>query len=54
MTKAFLDVTYSCLMVLRGTDAHIGETSKIQLENQAGVTLKRFGAKRMRALEMLK
>ena len=54
MTKSFLDVTYSCLMILRGTDAQIGESSAVSLENQAGSSFRKFGAKRMRALELLR
>jgi hypothetical protein len=54
MQKSFHDITYSCLLVLRGSDAHIGETPALVPENQAGVHIKKFGAKRMRALELLK
>ncbi len=54
MQKSFLDVTYSCLMLLRGSDNQIGEEPAEARENQAGVVYKRFGAKRMRALELLK
>lgn len=54
MSKSFLDVTYSCLLLLRGSDSHIGEEPLAVRENQAGVTFKRFGVKRMRALELLK
>lgn len=54
ISKSFLDVTYSCLMLLRGSDIQIGEVIVEERENQAGVIYKRFGHKRMRALELLK
>lgn len=41
-------------MILRSTDAHIGESPAVIIHNQAGSTFKKFGAKRMRALELLK
>ena len=37
LQKSFHDITYSCLLVLRGSDAHIGETPALVTENQAGV-----------------
>jgi hypothetical protein len=54
LQKSFHDITYSCLLVLRGSDVHIGETPALVTENQAGVQIKKFGAKRMRAIELLK
>ena len=54
MQKSFLDVTYSCIMLLRGSDAQIGEVPLEVRENQAGIVFKRFGSKRMRALELLR
>ena len=54
MQKSFLDVTYSCLLILRASDSQLGEEPLPEKLNQAGVEFKRFGAKRMRSLELLK
>jgi hypothetical protein len=54
LSKSFLDVTYSCLMLLRGTDSQINEAPLHFNENQSGQQFKRFGQKRMRAIELLR
>lgn len=54
ITKQFQDITYTCLMMLRSSDKQLGEVAHEETLNQAGMSFKRFGLKRMRAMELLK
>lgn len=54
VTKSFFDITYTCLLMLRASDQQLGEVPHPEQVNQAGIRFKRFGAKRMRALELLR
>ena len=37
LQKSFHGITYSSLLILRGSDVQIGETPALVTENQAGV-----------------
>lgn len=51
----FHDLTYSCIIVIRASDDVLGlPIVASDHENQAGTPYKRFGIRRMRALELLK
>jgi hypothetical protein len=55
VSQYFHDLTYSCIIVIRASDEILGlpEVASDH-ENQAGTSYKRFGIRRMRALELLK
>ena len=54
-TRSFFDILYSCMLTLKSTDKQLGEVPiSTEDHNQAGQLFKRFGVKRMRALELLK
>ena len=54
MSHSVADIIYTCLLMMRSSDAQLGETPLTTDRNQAGAIFKRFGTKRMRALELLK
>ena len=48
----FLDLTYSCLMMIRSPDSTIGENDDY-LPNAFGSQTRKFGQKRLKALELI-
>ena len=50
----FHDLTYSCLMVIKASDSVLGIETPERIENSAGAVIKRFGIRRMRALELIR
>ena len=50
----FHDLTYSSLMVIKASDQALGGEGNGMDTNQAGATYKRFGMRRMRALELIR
>lgn len=54
MTQSFNDLTYSCLLAIRASDDSLGLPEQVETRNQSGDTFKRFGMRRMRALELVR
>ena len=54
VTTSFNDLTYSCLLVIRASDASLGIEDGGEQKNQAGDVFKKFGMRRMRALELVR
>lgn len=51
----FHDLTYSCLLTIRSSDEVLGLPSDSSIDNQAGISnYRRFGMRRMRALELIR
>jgi len=50
----FFDIVYSTMLTIKSTDRQLGIAETDLSVNQAGLSFKRFGSKRMRALELLR
>lgn len=54
MHQSFNDLTYSCLLTIRASDESLGLPPQVATRNQSGDNFRRFGMRRMRALELIR
>jgi hypothetical protein len=54
MAQHFHDLIYSCMLTIRASDEALSLSNDGETVNQAGARIKRFGLRRMRALELIR